>query len=118
VIGAVNDEGEPFLQLSIAGRDWRAVVDTGFNGDLELPISLLSQIPSRYNGQILSILAGGQKVVEASYRVELPFDGRTVQAEATFANGNTLLLGTHFRREYRLQIDFVARTLLLDRVTS
>lgn len=36
---------------------------------------------------------------------------------ATFAPGREILVGTRLLRDYRLEIDFVARTLLLERVS-
>jgi hypothetical protein len=40
-----------------------------------------------------------------------------VTAEATFVSGDTILIGTAMLRGYRLEVDFVARTVKLDRVT-
>lgn len=113
--GSVNPFGEPFLNLEIAGQDWVAIIDTGFNGDLELPEGLRSQVNARAKGKVLSLLAGGQQVVEEVFLVDFPFDGQTIIAEATFVTGKTLLLGTHLLRGYRLTIDFPARTVSLDR---
>jgi len=33
--GTTNDDGVPVIRLVVAGQDWAAVIDTGFNGDLE-----------------------------------------------------------------------------------
>ena len=49
------------------------------------------------------------------YLVEFPFDGQTVQAEATFVSGSHILIGTHLLREYSLQINFVSKTVQLER---
>ncbi|MDE0398954.1 MAG: hypothetical protein OXL96_14250 [Candidatus Poribacteria bacterium] len=38
--GTVSDTGVPTIILSIAGQEWAATIDTGFNGDLELPETL------------------------------------------------------------------------------
>ncbi len=35
--GTVSADGVPTITVSIAGQDWIAIIDTGFNGDLELP---------------------------------------------------------------------------------
>jgi hypothetical protein len=48
--------------------------------------------------------------------VDFPFDGQTVTAQATFVPGGEILIGTHFLRQYRLEINFVHRTVLLERV--
>ena len=37
IYGMVSANGVPTITLSIASQDWLATIDTGFNGDLELP---------------------------------------------------------------------------------
>jgi len=38
--GRVEDDGAPVIYLPLGQREWRAIIDTGFNGDLELPFAL------------------------------------------------------------------------------
>ena len=114
--GHVNPEGEPIVVLPIAGRDWRAIIDTGFNGDLQLPEALRPFVNPRFLWEIESQLAADQWVVEELFAVDFPFDGKTVRARATFVHDGDLLLGTHLLRDYRLEIDFPARTVRLERV--
>ncbi len=38
--GTVSADGVPTITVSIASQDWIAIIDTGFNGDLELPEDL------------------------------------------------------------------------------
>jgi hypothetical protein len=61
------------------------------------------------------LLGGGQSIEEDSYHVEFPFDGQTVVAVATFVPGDGILIGTHLLRNYRLEINFVDQTVLLER---
>jgi hypothetical protein len=70
---------------------------------------------AHFVGRARVALAGGQSIEEDVYLVDFPFDGRVVQAEATFVSGNRILLGTRLLREYSLQIDFVSRTVQLER---
>ena len=116
IVGEVNAEGVPILRLRLAGAEWLAIVDTGFNGDLELPLGLRTFVDTRFICRIRSSLAGGQMIEEDSYLVDFPFDGQTVRAEATFVSGREVLIGTHLLREHRLEIDFTQRTMLLARV--
>ena len=113
--GMVSADGVPTITVSIAGQDWIAIIDTGFNGDLELPENLLNSLNARYVGRVTSALAGGQTIEEDVYLVDFPFDGRTIQAEVTFVPGSQILIGTHLLREYRLQINFVSKTVELER---
>jgi clan AA aspartic protease len=115
ILGVVSVEGLPTIILPIAGQDWPATIDTGFNGDLELPDALRDRLNAHFVGRARVALAGGQSIEEDVYLVDFPFDGRVVQAEATFVSGNRILLGTRLLREYSLQIDFVSRTVQLER---
>lgn len=114
--GIVAAAGVPTIVLSIAGVEWQAVVDTGFNGDLELPESLRNSLNARFLGRATAALAGGQRVEEDVYVVDFPFDGIVIQAEATFVAGSQILIGTHLLRRYTLRIDFVQRTVELARL--
>jgi hypothetical protein len=35
--GIVTDDGVPVIEMQIDDRRWQAIIDTGFNGELELP---------------------------------------------------------------------------------
>ena len=114
--GTVSTSRVPIITLTIAGQEWAATIDTGFNGDLELPETLRNALNARYIGRMISVLAGGQTIEEELYRVNFPFDGEMIQAEATFVADSDILIGTRLLREYRLQIDFVRRTVVLEKV--
>lgn len=116
--GTVSVEGVPTINLSIDNRDWIATIDTGFNGDLELPELLQHSLNARYIGQLTSALAGGQTIEEAIYLVDFPFDGKLIQAEASFVTSHQILVGTHLLREYRLLIDFVNQAVELERLVT
>ncbi len=115
ILGVVSVQGLPTIILAIAGRDWSATIDTGFNGDLELPEALREPVNAQFVGRATATLAGGQSVEEDLYLVDFPFDGRIIQAEATFVAGDNILIGTRLLREYSLQINFVSQTVQLER---
>lgn len=98
--GIVSGEGVPIIALTIAGKDWPATIDTGFNGNLELPEELRGSLNARHIGRSVAALAGGQSIEEDNFVVEFPFDGQTVRAESTFVVGSGILIGTHLLREY------------------
>ena len=113
--GTVSAAGIPTIILSIAGQEWTAIIDTGFNGDLELPEVLRNFLNPQYVGKVTSALAGGQTIQEDVYLVDFPFDGEVTQVRTTFVVDSDILIGTHLLREYRLQIDFVRRTVVLEK---
>jgi clan AA aspartic protease len=116
--GEVTDDGVPAIRLDLAGVSFDAIVDTGFNGDLELPLRLRERLKAHFVNSIVSILAAGQKVVEDVYAVEVPFNGRNIETEISFSDGDDVLIGTRLLREHCLQIDFVQQTVRLERATS
>ena len=101
----------------LAGQEWTATIDTGFNGYLELPETLRDTLNTQYMGPVTSVLAGGQTIEEELYRVDFHFDRRIIPAEATFVVDSEILIGTRLLQEYCLQIDFVRQTVVLERVS-
>jgi predicted aspartyl protease len=116
--GAVTEDGVPTIELMFGGQRWQAIIDTGFNGDLELPESLRSQLNARFVGRVTSLLAANQRIEEDVYLIAFHFDGSVIQAQATFVGGAEILIGTHLLQDKRLQIDFPARTVVLSNVSS
>lgn len=113
--GNVSEDGVPLIHLPVAGRRLPAVIDTGFNGYLELPENLRRSVKARFIGHLESSLAAGQMVMEDNYAVEFPFDNETLEVEATFAPGDVILIGTGLLRGYRLEIDFPDGTVKLEK---
>jgi predicted aspartyl protease len=115
IVGTVTSAGVPTVQLDVGGRMWDAVVDTGFNGDLELPGALQAVSKAKYLAKVISVLAAGQSVAEDLYEVDFPFDGQTVSVEVTFVAQDVILIGTGMLRKHRLEIDFPRGTVRLER---
>ena len=117
--GIVSPQGVPTIRLPIANQEWPAIIDTGFNGDLELPEALRAAVDIvDYLGPTKFVLAGGQTIEADVYLVEFPFDGKVIEAEVTFVADSQILLGTRLLRDYRLQVNFVTRTVELERVST
>jgi predicted aspartyl protease len=113
--GSVSADGTREITVNVAGRDWQAVIDTGFNGDLELPEQLRADLNAIYIGEGESTLAGGVTITEDLYVVEFPFDGRIVQAQATFVSHGEILIGTHLIASHILRVDFPSGRVRLTR---
>ena len=113
--GVITDDGVPAIEVEIGSQRWQAIIDTGFNGELELPERLRSYVSAQFVGRATSLLAANQRIEEEVFLVEFPFDGRMFRAQATFAESETILIGTRMLRDYRLRIDFPARTVLVEK---
>lgn len=112
--GHVTPEGVPLIAVQLAGQDWNAIIDTGFNGDIELPQDLRPHVNAQFVGRVESLLAGGQSIEEDAYLVDFPFAGQTIRVEATFAATAEILIGTHLLRDHYLHINFPAKTLTIE----
>ncbi len=107
--GHINEHGAPLIPLRLAEQDWLAMVDTGFNGGLELPKSLADVLDAESFGIVESRLAAGIVVTEEVFLVELEFDGQREFTPTTFAAVNHVLIGTRLMRRHRLELDFPVR---------
>ena len=114
--GTVTDDGVPAIETEIGDEQCMAIIDTGFNGELELPERLRSFVNARFVGRATSLLAANQRIEEDVFLVDFPFDDRIVRSQATFADGDTILIGTGMLRDYRLQIDFPARIVAIEKI--
>src|SRR5262249_52494003 len=70
ISGKVTVDGVPEIILSLAGQEWAAIVDTGFNGSLELPLALHGHVNAELTGSVVSLLAAGQTILEDAYVVD------------------------------------------------
>ena len=116
--GFVTDEDVPEIIMVIAGREWQTIVDTGFNGFLELPQELEANLELIDAGPVESLLASNQVIIEPSYDVEVIFDGNPILANVTFCESESVLLGTKMLKEHRLEIDFPNQSLRISRASS
>ena len=113
--GNLDSYGLPIIMLEVAGRQWKATIDTGFNGDLELPHDLFNRLRPRFVASGHSFLAGNQMIEEDVYEVTFPFDGELIGALATFVSGGGILIGTHLLRKHSLYIDFPTDRVEIER---
>lgn len=116
--GVVSNDGTPLVTLTLAGRDCPMVVDTGFNGCLELPEEFRELIPKVSMGPVRSELASGIVIDEESFLVRVYFDGQQVMAPVTFAPVIKGLIGTELLADHRLEIDFPKATVRLTWATD
>ncbi len=77
--GSVTDDGVPAIDVQVGNQPWQAIIDTGFNGELELPERLRSHVNAQFVGRTTSLLAANQRLEEDVFLVDFPFDGRTVR---------------------------------------
>jgi predicted aspartyl protease len=116
--GNVTDDGVPAIEVEVGGQRWWAIIDTGFNGELELAERLKSHVNAQFVGRVMSLLAASQRIEEDLFLVDFDFDGTTLRAQATFVDGDEILIGTHILWNHRRRIDFPAQTVAIERISS
>jgi hypothetical protein len=72
-------------------------------------------VNAQFVGRVTSLLAANQRIEEDVFLVDFPLDGQIVRVQSTFVDGNEILIGTGMLREYRLSIDFPARTVVIEK---
>jgi clan AA aspartic protease len=81
--GIVNSKLEPTVRLSIRGPEGdtaaEAVVDTGFNGFLSLPSTLIAELGLRRRTQGRGMLADGTEKSFDVYEALILWDGRLLR---------------------------------------
>ena len=115
IAGRVTEDDIPVIEVAVGDQQWQAIIDTGFNGALELPVRLRPQVNARPRGRVVSILAANQQIEEDVFLVDFPFDGQTMRVEATFVESQQILIGMRLLRDYRITIDCPARSVAIEK---
>lgn len=111
ILGTVNDDLEPCLELLLCaanGRELkvRAVIDTGFAGYLTAPRKLLDRLRFARIGDTVATLADGSDVEMENYRGEIIWNGR--KRIVYILAADEVLVGTAMLHHHSLRIDIVS----------
>lgn len=110
MIGVVNDFLEATLALQIQGPDSlstnRAVIDTGYNGALTLPLSVIMALELNPLAARLVTLGDASQRVLDFYEAEVVWDDKRQTIQVLCVEGEPLI-GTSLLKGYKLEIDFV-----------
>ena len=107
--GVVNDSSEAVITLALRGpagqaREIEAVIDTGYNGFLTLPWSLVNELglPFRFRGRAL--LANGREEPFDVHGITVLWDGQPRYVEADVM-GTAPLVGMSLLDNYSLYVE-------------
>ena len=83
----------------------RAVIDTGFNDELMLPLTLIQTLGLPFDMGTYAELADGRSVILDCYRGELLWDGQYVQPLILATDGDALIgMSLLYGHELRIQV--------------
>lgn len=118
--GIVDEPGRAILPIQILcpkhpdGTIVDAWVDTGFTGDLVLPLSVIEDLQLKVTGTIDGVLADGSQVELSTYHCQLNWFGRVRDLEVIANSGQTPLLGVGLLLAKELRIDYTNLELTLE----
>jgi clan AA aspartic protease len=106
IYGAINDELEPIITLSIQRFDGKiftrdAVVDTGFNGWLSLPPDLITELKLKWKRRGRAVLGDGSECVFDIYEAIIIWDDVLLSIPVDEADSDPLV-GMSLMEGYQL----------------
>jgi len=109
--GFVNDLNEPIVDLDIhiSDNDLRkteGIVDTGFNGYISIPATLIEESNWHFLGTEEYELANGDVVEEKVYLGKVIFDGDETLVFSLTNRSQDTLIGTKLLKDRTLIVDF------------
>jgi clan AA aspartic protease len=109
MFGRVNQNREAILKLVIIGEENRkvavdAVIDTGFNGDLILPLAAISELGLKLQGYQKAILGDGKTSQFQVYAATIIWDGSRKLVEVNAASSG-VLIGMGLLDGYKLEVN-------------
>ena len=109
IIGYVNANREAIIQIAVLGeqrniKSIKAVVDTGYTGDLMLPRAIINELGLTCRGLQDAILGDGSLTVFEMYAGAVIWDGQIRRSEIN-ASETELLIGMGLLEGYKLEIE-------------
>jgi len=109
IIGNVNANREAIIQIAVLGdykniKSVKAVIDTGYTGDLMLSRAIINELGLTLRGLQDAILGDGSLTMFEMYAGSVIWDGQIRRAEIN-ASETELLIGMGLLEEYKLEIE-------------
>lgn len=119
--GVILTNGTPVIALKVRGSREEVIVegilDTGFTGFLCLPIFLAVPLGLELTDTITSELADGTTVEdELVFAGQAEWDGTIMDIAITLTRSEDVSIGTAFLTGYRVEFDYSASTVRIERV--
>lgn len=118
--GRVDLQGRALLAIPVRSSPDRAEtsvemwVDTGFTGDVVLPLSLIQQLGLQASSMVQTAMADGRETALDSFVAWLDWFGERKQVEVIASSGQNVLLGVRLMLGHRLVVDYCTLRLTLE----
>lgn len=113
--GYFDEYGHPRIEISVIGIratcSIEAVIDTGFDGDLCLPIQIAIQLGMELRDILYIELADGTIKDELVFAGAINWEGETKEVRVILTSSEDALIGIGLLAEKRLEIDFGKRSI-------
>lgn len=113
VEGYVNEYGQTIIKLKVKGTkgevEVEAHIDTGFNGEVCLPIPIAIQLGLELSGDLCVELADGTRKKELIFIGSIIWEGEEKEVKIILTNFRHTLIGTDLLQDKVLEIDFVRK---------
>lgn len=108
--GYVDEFGQPKVEVTFMGP-WgkvitEAIIDTGFNGEVSLPVPIAVRLGLRLKGTQEVMLADGSRKSSLVFAGQIVLDGAPEDTLIFLSDLNEPLLGTQLLGNRLLKIDF------------
>jgi predicted aspartyl protease len=115
-----DSRNHPKIRLAVGGAKQssllEAILDTGFDGYLSLPINIAVTLGIELAAIIPVEYADGRRNQELVFSVKVSFGGMEETVPATLTAGAEALAGTALLAKYELGVNFPRRKITLQRV--
>ena len=111
--GYIDNYGQPRVSLTIDGLTIDAVINTGFDSDLCLPLQLAIQLGLRLKEVTTVELADGTRKRELVFSGSVRFGDKVKDARIMITESEDALIGTGMLSEYILKIDFKRKEVVI-----
>lgn len=110
--GFVDNGGRALIEIELRKSDggvstsidvW---VDTGFTGDLVMPVALIESLKLEPSGSVDAILADGSQIALSTYSCLIEWFGNTKSLEIIANDGDCPLLGVGLLLGLELRVDY------------
>jgi clan AA aspartic protease len=118
ILGAFNRSGSAILKIRVAGtspaQEYDAVIDTGFNGFLAMPITAMVDLGLKSEGAVTVTLGDGSKIDNLVARGSITIGSRTEICDVLLDdNSPEVLLGLSLLRAFGLALIITDTVVLL-----